>query len=410
MKIAIVGGGIVGLTAAFFLGQKGHEVVVYEKERSLGGLAACFKEEGWDWPLEKFYHHFFSTDKEIADLAKILGIENLLFFRKPKTSVLIKEKIYRFDSPFSILLAPFLNLSDKIRVGVISGLLKTNPFWKPLEKVTAAFWLKKYYGEKVYQLLWEPLLVSKFGKEAERISAAWFWARIKKRTTSLGYFEGSTEILIEKLAEKIKKNKGKIFLNTEVANIKKIEKFDKILVTTSPQVFLKIASDLLPRDYQNFLKGMKTIGALSLVLILKEKFLTDGTYWLNITSKDFPFVALVEHTNFIEPDHYDGNHVVYVGGYYPENHSYFKMKEEDLLKEFIPFLIRINPRLKLKKVFLSKSFFAQPVIPCNYSEILPSFSTPVPNLFFACMHHIYPWDRGVNYAIETGKKVASFVS
>ncbi|MGB9637621.1 MAG: FAD-dependent oxidoreductase, partial [Microgenomates group bacterium] len=68
MKVAIVGGGICGLTSAYLLGNKGHEIYVFEKERTLGGLAGSFKAENWQWPLEKYYHHFFPSDTEVFSL------------------------------------------------------------------------------------------------------------------------------------------------------------------------------------------------------------------------------------------------------------------------------------------------------------------------------------------------------
>ena len=61
MRIGIVGGGIAGLTAAYDLLAAGHKVTVFEAGEQTGGLAAGFKDERWQWPLEKYYHHTNET-------------------------------------------------------------------------------------------------------------------------------------------------------------------------------------------------------------------------------------------------------------------------------------------------------------------------------------------------------------
>jgi len=413
MKIAIVGAGICGLTSAYILSRDGHSVSVFEKEKTLGGLAGSFKDENWQWSLEKYYHHFFSSDKEVSSLLRQLGLQDKLFFKTPKTSLFIRGKICTFDTPWAVLSFPYLNILEKLRVGLVTGWLKITPFWQHLEKVTAERWLKKYYGKKAYQMLWEPLLKAKFGNKYEGIPASWFWARIKKRTNRLGYLEGGLLTLVESLAAKIKEGSGEIILGAEVKNLNELGDFDKIIVTTSPESFLKIAPDL-PKDYKIKIQKLESVGAIALVLCLKEKFLKDDTYWLNINEAEFPFVAVVEHTNFIDRQYYGGDHLLYVGGYYPTNHPFFKMTKEQIYQKFLPFLKKINPDFDFSLFIIHYSLFmnlyAQPLVPLNYSKTLPSLTTPLPNLFFATMHHVYPWDRGVNYAISLGRKVAHELS
>jgi len=411
MKVAVIGAGFSGLTAAYYLSQKGHSVFVFEKESELGGLGGSFKNNNWEWSLERYYHHFFSSDKEVLELAKELEIENKLFFKIPKSSIFVDGNIYRFDNPRSVLSFSKLNLADKVKTGIVSAFLKINPFWKPLEKITAEKFIRTFMGEGSFNTLWKPLLESKFGGDYHQIPASWFWTRVKKRSFSLGYFEGGNQILINKLAENIKNNKGRIFLNTEIKNLNDLNHFnnsDKIFVAAPAQVFLKITPDL-PESYKNKIQNLKMIGCLNLVLSLKDKFLADNTYWLNINEPGFPFIAVVEHTNFIDPKHYGGEHLVYVGGYYPQNHRYFKMKKEDILKEFLPYLKKINPNFKfqISNFKLFSDLYAQPIPTLNYSQTsLPSIKTPIPNLFWTSLHHVYPYDRGVNYAIKLGREVA----
>ncbi len=242
----------------------------------------------------------------------------------------------------------------------------------------------------------------------------WFWARIKKRSAKLGYLKGGFQVLINKLAEKIKKKKGKILLNHEIKNLndRHLRQFDRIIVTTPTPVFLRICSEKLSGKYQKRLSQLKFLAAFNLILILKEKFLGNGTYWLNINEKEFPFVAVVEHTNLVDPKYYGNNHLLYVGGYYSQGHPYFKMKKEEVFEEFLPYLKKINPNFHQSSIInhqSSKSLFAQPVISINYSKIMPQIKTPMKNVYLANQSLIYPWDRGVNYAIKLGEEVAKLI-
>lgn len=410
MKIAIVGAGITGLTSAFRLSQKGHQVTIFEKTSATGGLTAGFRAKNWDWSLEYFFHHLFTSDYATRKLIVELGLADKLFFTRPKTSIFYKNTIAQFDSPFSLFTFPHLNFPEKIRTGLVTLHLKTTGNWKPFENITAFEWLNKYCGEKTFEILWKPLLLAKFGDQARNISMTWFWARIKKRSAKLGYLEGGFQVLIDKLVEKIKENNGQVLLNHEIrhfdySNYRR--KFDRIIFTVPNNIFLKIMPNL-PLEYKTQLQSLPMIGALNLIFVLKEKFLTDNTYWLNINEPNFPFVAVVEHTNSVNPKYYGGNHLLYVGGYYPQNHRYFKMNKEEVLKEFLPYLQKINTnsQLLITNYYLFRNQYAQPIIPMNYSRLIPSHKTPIPNVFLTNMQQIYPWDRGMNYAIELGEKIA----
>jgi protoporphyrinogen oxidase len=398
MKIAIIGGGISGLTAGYRLSQKNHQVFIFEKDSQLGGLASGFKKENWRWPLENFFHHLFTSDEAAKNLISELNLSSRLFYLRPKTSIFYKGKISQFDSPFNLLFFPHLNFLEKIRTGLVTFYLKANNNWQSLEKIFAWDWLSSAYGQQAFQILWQPLLEGKFGLYAKKISAAWFWARIKKRSTKLGYLKGGFQVLTETLVKKIKENGGEIFLNHEIKNLKELKDFDKIIITTPAEKFF-------PKKFPPML------GAISLILVLKQQFLTDGTYWLNINELGFPFVAVVEHTNFVDPKYYGGNHILYVGGYYPQNHRYFKMTTKQIFEEFRPYLLKINPifnfQFSILNFKLSVSEHAQPIVPVNYSKLLLKIKKSLPkNIFLANMQTIYPWDRGVNYAIDQAEKIA----
>jgi protoporphyrinogen oxidase len=426
MKIAIIGGGITGLTAGYYLSKKNHSVYIFEKENSLGGLTGTFKDEKWKWNLEKYYHHFFSSDIKIVNLCKELGIKNQIFFKKPITSILSEGKIKRFDTIKNILLFPDLSLIDKFQIGFSTVLLKINPFWKPLEKITAYNFANKIMGKGSFSLLWKPLLDSKFGEFAPKIPASWLWTRINKRSFSLGYLEGGIKTLTDRLSEKIESNKGKIVLNSQVNKIIKKENkfyltinnkkypegFDKIIATVSPKIFLELTDSL--RISKLLIDNLESLGSLCCVFELNESFLKDKTYWLNINETSFPFVAVVEHTNFIDKEKYNNKNILYVGGYYKTTDEIFKLSEKKLLDKFIFFLKKIYPQYNfdknISKTWVFKDYYSQPVVNLNYSKNIPKIKTEIENLYWGSLHHVYPQDRGINYAIELGEKIVNEIN
>lgn len=412
------------MSSACFLSGKNHQITVFEKEDFLGGLCATFKKENWQWPLEHYYHHFFSSDKEVFSLSKKLRINKKLSFSPPKSGVYVNNEIHRFDTLKSVMSFPYLDYAGKFRTGFTVFFLKLWPFWQPLEKTTAAKFIHRTMGKKSYELLWKPLLQSKFGNLFESIPASWFWTRIKKRSFGLGYFQESCQTLIDSLCENIVKNGSSVLLKQNITGIQKKsnkfeisidnkpldEKFDKVIVTLPPSSFLKITPQLTAQE-KNKISRLKSLGGLCLVLETAKQFLPNGIYWLNINDSEFPFVAVVEHTNFVDKKYYGNKPILYIGGYYPQNHQFFSLTKEKIIEKFIPFLQKINPEFSTNEIvssWLFKNIYTQPVVNLNYSiDTLPQTKTSINGLFWCSLHHVYPEDRGANYAIKLGREIAN---
>lgn len=425
MKIGIIGAGFTGLSAAYYLSQKGHKVTIFEKADNPGGLAIGYQEKEWEWTLEEHYHHWFTNDKSVLSLAK--EISHPVIIKRPKTSSFVDGGIYQLDSPVSLLLFSRLSVLDRIRTGIAIALLRYNPFWKPLEQFTAEPFLKKIMGKKAYKTIWEPLMVNKLGDYSKVVSLAWFWARVYKRTPSLAYPEGGFLNFAKQLEKKIKEKGGEFLYGVEVVKLesdgqpvisytssnKKGEtlKFDSVIVTLPTFLFAKI-SPQLPSSYRETYSSLKGIGAINMVIRFKEKFFSDNTYWLSMCDINSPILAVVEHTNFMDTKHYNNEHVVYVGNYMDSSDKRFAMSSKELLKLYDPWLSKINPSYKNSIVDLKlfKAPFAQPIIPTRYSRHIPPLNTPLKNVYLANIQQVYPWDRGTNYAVELGKKVANTVS
>ncbi|MFM8367323.1 MAG: NAD(P)/FAD-dependent oxidoreductase [Chloroflexota bacterium] len=420
MKIAILGAGYGGMVAAWDLRKAGHDVTIFEAANYAGGLASGFKEPHWDWSVEKFYHHWFQSDSEMLELIRELGLEDKVIFPRPLTVMLHKNKWYPFDSILNALLFPGLGFGlNKIRFGFVGLFLRITKNWQALEKVTAHEWMMKYAGKKVYEQMWQPLLIGKFASYYKDVNMAWLWARMHARTTRLGTFEGGFQKFADLFADKLREKGVEIRLGTSIKSIKKDqasgglsvdgEHFDKVLVTTSPSLMAKLCPEL-PESYLKGLLGLKSMGAVVMTLSLKHSLSKEGYYWFNVPKEEgYPFLALVEHTNFVSKEHFGGDHIVYAGDYLELGHEYFEMTDEQLLERFIPAFEKFNPEFKrdwVKKIWVHKTNYAQPVPLVGHSKNIPAIQTPIEGLYFASMSQVYPWDRGTNFAVEIGRKAA----
>jgi protoporphyrinogen oxidase len=420
MKIAIIGAGYGGMAAAWDLKKAGHDVTIFESADYVGGLASGFKEPHWEWSVEKFYHHWFQSDSEMLGLIRELGLQDKVLFPRPLTVMLYKNKWYPFDSILKALLFPGLGFGlNKIRFGFVGLFLRITNNWKALEKVTADAWMMKYAGKQVYEQMWKPLLIGKFGSFYKDVNMAWLWARMHARTTRLGTFEGGFQNFANLFAEKLRGVGVAIRLGVSIKSIKQNqasgglsvdgESFDKVLVTTSPNLIARLCPDL-PEYYLKGLLELKSMGAVVMTLALKHPLSKEGYYWFNVPKEEgYPFLALVEHTNFVSKEHFGGDHIVYAGDYLELGHEYFSMSDEQLLERFIPAFQKFNPAFSrdwIRKIWVSKTNYAQPVPLVNHSKNIPAIQTPIEGLYFASMSQVYPWDRGTNFAVEIGRKAA----
>ena len=424
MKIAIIGAGFGGMAAAYDLTKAGHKVTIFEAADFVGGLASGFKEPGWDWSVEKFYHHWFATDKHMLGLIRELGLEDKVLFPRPLTVMYYKGRFYPFDSVVKALLFPGLGWGiNKIRFGLVGVFLRLTNNWKLLERVTVDEWLCKWAGEKVYKLMWEPLVIGKFSERYyKQVNMAWMWARIKARTTRLGTFEGGFQNFANLFADKLRSMGVEIRLQAPVASIereagsnqvtvrsKTAVQFDKVLLTLAPEATARMVPSL-PDEYLRGLRDLKSMGAVVITLALKHQLSEEGYYWYNLPkSAGYPFLALVEHTNFVSPEHFGGDHIVYIGDYLEPEHEFFKLSQEELLERFLPALTKFNPKFErdwVKKTWLFRTAYAQPVPLVNHSVNIPTIQTPIEGIYFASMSQVYPWDRGTNFAVEIGRRAA----
>jgi protoporphyrinogen oxidase len=446
-RIAIIGGGFAGMTAAYELGKLGYQTFLLEKMPELGGLAGTFPIEGTR--LERGYHHWFTSDTHIIAQMEELGLGDRVEWITSKTGLFYGGGIWNWVSPMDIMRFTPLPLIDRVRLGLTTYYLQTRRNkLAEYEKVTAAAWLRKYAGQQAWDKAWGPLFRGKFGAEAENIPLEWLWYKAVLRLGSrkglskevLGYPRGSFQILIDALERAIRKHGGKIYLGATVQRVvvengvacglqfaddetsraagarlsraptDAYARFDRIVCTAPTFAALKIVSEF-PADYAAKMRATKYMAAV--LLILKMKHSMSPIYWLNIADRTIPFVATIEQTNFIAPDVYNGKRVMYVSNYLDPSSPYFQMSREELFDAYLPHLKKINPAFSpdwIEEMWHFKEAAAQPIVPLNYSKMIPEHRTPIRHLYLANTTQIYPEDRGTNYSVRLGQDIAKMIN
>ncbi len=424
MRIAIIGGGMTGLSAADVLSERGHQCTIYEQDETVGGLAGSFKVNGVY--LEKFYHHFFTSDTAAVALIDKLGWGDKLEWL-PTTNSYYANRIYHLSTPLDVLRFSYISLLDRIRLGLLYIMTRFVNDWEPLERITAKEWLIKMAGKGVYRGVWEPLLRGKFGKYADEVAAVWIWNKLKLRGSSrgkqqeerLGYVRGGFGQVVDSLEATLRGRGVEILLNSPVEEVRiaegratgvvcqgRFRPYDAVLVTVAPELLAGMAPGL-PADYRERLHKIHYLANVCLVMSL-DRSLSD-TYWLNVGDPTIPFTGVIEHTNMQRPETYGGTHLAYLSRYLDADDPYYRMSPDELLEAYLPHLRKMFQGFSrdwVKQVWAWRERYTQPVIGLNYSSLKPPLRTPAQGLWHCCMAQIYPQDRGTNYAIAYGQMVA----
>jgi protoporphyrinogen oxidase len=430
-QIGIVGGGYAGITAALRLAQRGHKVTLWERAPQFGGQAIAFPVPGNY--LEHFYHHLFQSDKEITALIHELGIGDKLMWLPSNVGYFADGKTYPLNGALDLLKLGIIPIHDRVRLGLVTAYLQRVKDWQKFEKVTAETWLKRALGERAYKRTLGAQLDAKFGKYQHDVAMVWFWGKIWLRTTSrrspldqekLGYIKGSFNVVTDAIVDGARKAGAELNSGAALTGLTPLPddrwqvqfedrpavEVDSVIVTTPSPIMLRLAP-MLPDWYKQILSGL-TYEAAAVALLQLDRKLSD-IYWLNIADPDMPFTGVIEHTNFMPPEDYDGKHYVYLSKYMEPDHPYFSMPEDELIKTYLPYLKRINPDFDVSwitKWWVFRERAAQPIVTLNYREKLPDHRTPLKSLYLANTSQIYPEDRGTNYSVRLGNQIAELVT
>jgi protoporphyrinogen oxidase len=448
-RVAVIGAGVAGLTAAYELSKQGHLVHVYERWPGLGGQAATLQ-VGEGVLLERYYHHLFTSDRHIAELYRELGLPDGIEWLPSSVGFHTDGETHPFTGPLDLLRFPALSLRSRLRMGLAVLRLRRHEEAEPFERVTARRWIADHMGEEAWQRVWGPLLGNKFGGRAEEISMAWLWSKLTVRRTGseargevLGYPSETFEGLFRALAGVIEERGGEVMIDRPAARIdlredafavtagapgsfrrgldprefeagEAPELYDGVIATVPNPVFERLLDDeLVARLAPGYLERLRSIEYHAAVCLLLELDRDFGRfYWTNVGDPELPFVGLIEQTRLVHPERYGGRRFLYVANYVSQGDPLLELDADELLDRYEPGLRRVNPdfdRAWVLERWLHREPDAQPIVTAGYRDRMPPLETGVPGLLLANTTQVYPEDRGTNYAVRLGREVAGLV-
>lgn len=431
-KIAIVGGGWTGLTAAYELSKDGYDVEIFEAGPVMGGLAAGFTLKDGT-PLERAYHFLYTTDKYMIGMAKELGIEDKLHFNPSSIGAFYKGKMYPFTTAKDLLTFGPLNLIDRLRTGITGARLLFVKKWQPLTKVTAYEWLCKWNGKRATDLIWKPLLVGKFDVYWDKITMAWLWTRIHVRQTSkvkgeqserLGYFDGGFQIMVKRWIEELNKRNVAMHNNAKISEFTekdgkpalvfegKTKVYDAVLAAlpSGPFAMLGKSHPQMTKKYSDQLTSIDYLGAVVMVFTTKKP-ITDR-YWHQIHDEGAPFLVLLSLDSLVGTEKTNGHYVYYIGDYTQNDSELMGLGEDEIRKRWYEGAKKLFPEFDesiVDESYIFKFKNAQHIVGIGYEERIPDMRTPLRGFYMANFSQIFPEDRGTNYAVRDGKRVADMI-
>jgi len=421
-RVAVIGGGPMGLAAAYQLALDGHEPVLLEADDRIGGMAATFDFSGEQ--LGRYYHFHCTSDDAFFSVLKELGLEEKMHWAETKMGYWYQNCIQPWGNPLSLLSFKGLGLVAKFRYGLHAFCCTKRDDWDKLDKLEATSWIKKWVGTEAYEVLWRRLFEYKFYDYAQELSGAWIWSRIRRIGRSrynifkekLGYLEGGSDTFLQAMSADISRRGGIIRLRSPVTRVHieadvvqgitchdQFEPFDRV-ISTIPLPYIPEMIPSLPDDIIAQYKAMKNVAVVCIIVKLK-KAVTEN-FWLNTNDPDMDIPGIVEYTNLRPLE----NHIVYVPYYMPGEHPKFQEPDEVFRNKVRTYLKTINPALNdadFLDLHVSRYRYAQPVCGPEFLKTLPPVALPVTGLWVADTSYYYPEDRGIAESFQFGRALAS---
>jgi protoporphyrinogen oxidase len=423
-RAVVIGAGPAGLRAAYDLSRQGLEVTVVDGGATIGGLASAF--DLGEIRLERYYHFICKGDDDLIATLAELGLGEALRWRRSGMAHFVDGRLYPFLTPLDLLRFRPLTLFDRLRAGL--GLLRAKSRCEEeLAPQLATEWLRGLFGDAAYRTIWEPLLRFKFASYAPEVSAAWIWARMVRLSRSrsspwyeeLGYIEGGSEVVLAGLARALATSGGRILLGSPVEAIEVADgravgvrvsgqslPADVVVSTVTARALRRLLPPLADSYFEN-LERIPTIGLYCVLLRLKRA--VAPVFWVNTNDRRVPFAGMIEYTNLNPLPQLGGDHILYIPQYVPVEDPRYAEADDAIVARYADALALIQPgfeRSWIRRAFVFRDRYAQPVCLTDYRQTTPTITTPIPNLFATDSCQLHPHDRSISGALGLGRRAA----
>lgn len=420
-RIAVLGGGPMGLAVAYQLAMDGYRPVLFEADDRVGGMSACFDFNGVE--IERYYHFHCVSDADFLQLADELGIADKVRWVETRMGFWFQNRLQSWGNPVALLAFRGLGLVAKLRYGLHAFAATRRSDWRALDRQHATTWIRNQVGHEAYETLWRKLFDYKFYELAGELSAAWIWARIRRIGRSrydlfrekLGYLEGGSRTLLDAMSKAIEARGGEIRLRCpvdrvviEAGKVRGVQTgsgfapFDKVISTVPAPLVPKLIPDL-PQEVLGKFASLKNIAVVCVIVKLRKA--VTPNFWLNTNDDEMDIPGLVEYSN-LRPL---AQHIVYVPFYMPGEHAKFAEADAVFVAKVRRYLMKINHGLVGEDFIdfrVSRYRHAQPVCGPGFLQSLPPVGLPVAGLWAADTSYYYPEDRGISESVGLGRRMA----
>lgn len=428
--VAVIGGGISGVTLAYLLTARGLKVTVYERQGMLGGLATYIDFQGAR--LDRFYHTILTSDMSMHHLIEESGVGDRLHFTPTRQGFFDAGMLHSFDSPLDLLRFPPLSLFGRFRLGLQILYSQLESDWRKMDTVPVEQWLLRVSGRQVFEKVWNPLLRAKFDTlPIDSIPATYIWSRLHRMMNTrqgvtsqemMCYLEGGYYTLIEAMIARSKAQGAVFKTNTTVDEIiindghtegirigAEQHLFDAVISTLPSPIMTQIAPQA-PTSFLDLLTKQEYLGVVCPLLIMDRQL--TPYYVLNITDETIPFTAVVETTNLIDPVYVGGNHLVYLPKYIASGNDVITWTNEQIEAEWLKHFRRMFPNFESKwmRAFLvQRARIVEPLRPIGTADQVPTIRTPVERLYLSNSAMVYPDLNNGESITRQASKVANIV-
>jgi len=426
-RFAIIGTGPMGLMAAVDLLDRGHDVTLYERDDRIGGMSANFDFDGLS--IERYYHFICKTDYPLFALLERYGLSNSLRWTDTRMGYYYQGKLYKWGTPFALLGFPHLGPISKFRYALHVMYTKGIKDWTALDKEEAGAWIRRWIGQRAYDVMWKDAFRLKFFEYKDNLSASWIGTRIKRvalsrrnlMNESMGYLEGGSMTLLDKMVQDIQARGGRILLSQGIDEVVSeqgrvtgvrvgdvVQPYDAV-ISTAPLQYVPAMVPGLPPAFKAQVAAIQNIPVACVILKLKHAI--SENFWMNISDPGIDIPGVIEYSN-LNPGPDPSRKILYAPFYMPKTHPKWQHSNAQLIEEVLGYLKRLNPAFQPDWVVASHCHryeFAQTICPPGFQAMLPAMRTPVAGFFMADTAYYYPEDRSINESINTAHALVAEV-
>lgn len=425
--VAIVGGGILGMTLALRLHGAGVRVTLIESAPLTGGLTQTQTLGGFTW--DRFYHVILHSDLHLRALLQELGLTRLLRWGTTRTGFYIGGALHSLSSAIDFARFSPLGASDKVRLAGTIIYASRIRNWRRLERIPVADWLRRLSGERTFEQIWLPLLRSKLGENYRETSAAFIWAIIARMYSArrsglkremFGYVQGGYDTILQTFRSRLDQLGVRSRCGQPVSQVRDIggrvevrlndgeaHCFDEVVLTVPCRQVVAICPDLTAGERERLMSVVYQ-GIVCASLLLRKP-LADF-YITNITDSSVPFTGVIEMTTLVDRAAFGGNALVYLPKYLTQGDPFWQKTDSEVKDTFVAALERMYPAFDRRDLLAFQVARVREMLAIStlrYSErSRPTMRTTIPKVFVVNSAQIANGTLNVNETVALANSSA----